>query len=62
MGRSAVTGRVEYVGYPGLTIGASAWTGHSGFEFCPLFDVPVSLIKADARYSRGRVDLRGEFT
>jgi len=61
LGRLAATGRVEYVGYPGLTIGASAWTGHSGFEFRPIFDVPVSLVEADARYSRGRVDLRGQF-
>ena len=61
MGRPAATGRVEYVGYPGLTVGASAWTGRSGFEFRPQFDVPVSLIEADARYSRGRVDLRGQF-
>ena len=61
MGRPAATARVEYVGYPGLTVGASAWTGRSGFEFRPLFDVPVSLIEADVRYSRGRVDLRGQF-
>ena len=64
MGRPAATGRVEYVGYPGLTVGASAWTGRSGFEFRPFrpqFDVPMTLIETDARYARGRVDLRGQF-
>ena len=61
MGRPAVTGRLEYVGYRGLTLGASAWTGRSGFEFRPRFDVPVSLAEADARYSRGRIELRGQF-
>ena len=61
MGRPAVTGRIEYVGYRGLTLGASAWTGRSGFEFRPRFDVPVSLVEADARYSRGPLELRGQF-
>jgi Mn-dependent DtxR family transcriptional regulator len=61
IGRPAVTGRVEYVGYRGLTVGASAWTGRSGFEFRPRFDVPVSLVEADARYSRGRFEARGQF-
>ena len=62
IGRPAVTGRVEYVGIRGLTVGASAWTGRSGFEFRPRFDVPVSLAEADARYSRGRVELRGQLS
>ncbi len=61
IGRPAVTGRVEYVGYRGLTLGASGWTGRSGFEFRPRFDVPVSLAEADARYSRGRFEARGQF-
>ena len=60
-GRPAVTGRVEYVGYRRLTVGASAWTGRSGFEFRPRFDVPVSLVEADARYSRGPLELRAQF-
>ena len=62
IGRPAVTGRVEYVGLRGLTLGASGWSGHSGFEFRPRFDVPVSLAEADARYSRGRLDLRGQLS
>jgi hypothetical protein len=61
VGRVAVTGRVEYVGRRGLTAGASFWSGRTGFEFRPRFDVPVALVEADARYSRGRVELRAEF-
>ena len=61
IGRPALTGRVEYVGQPGLTIGASFWTGRSGFEFRPRFEVPVTLGEADVRYSRDRLELRGQF-
>ena len=48
IGRPAFTGRLEFVGVRGLTAGASFWTGRSGFEFRPRFDVPVSLGEADA--------------
>jgi hypothetical protein len=61
IGRPAVTGRLEYVGHPGLTLGASAWSGRSGFEFRPRFDVPVRLAEADARYTRDRLELRAQF-
>jgi hypothetical protein len=61
IGRPATTGRLEYVAVPGLTIGASFWTGRSGFEFRPRFDVPVKLGEADVRYSRDRLELRGQF-
>ena len=61
IGRPAVTGRLEYIGLRGLTAGASFWTGRSGFEFRPRFDVPVSLGEADVRYSRDRLELRGQF-
>ncbi len=61
IGRAAMTGRAEYVGYRGLTVGASLWTGRSGFEFRPRFDVPVRIAEADVRYSRDRLDLRGQF-
>jgi hypothetical protein len=57
----AVTGRLEYVGYRGLTLGASVWTGRSGFEFRPVFDVPVRVIEADVRFSRDRLEVRGQF-
>ena len=45
----------------GLTAGASFWTGESGFEFRPVFDVPVRLFSADARYARRGMELRAEF-
>jgi len=61
VGRAALTGRVEYVGVRGLTAGASAWTGKSGFEFRPRFDVPVRVVEADARYAHRRLELRAQF-
>jgi hypothetical protein len=60
-GRIAVTGRVEFVGYRGLTLGAGVWSGRSGFEFRPRFDVPVTMLEADVRYARRRIELRGQF-
>jgi len=60
VGRVAVTGRVEYVGRRNLTLGASFWSGRSGFEFRPRFDVPVTVAAADGRYRRDRLELRGE--
>lgn len=59
--RVAATGRVEYVGLPGLTAGGSFWTGKSGFAFQPRFEVPVRLFEADARYARDRLELRAQF-
>ena len=61
VGRPATTGRLEFVGIRGLTAGASFWTGRSGFVFRPRFDVPVSVGEADVRYSRDRLELRGQF-
>jgi Mn-dependent DtxR family transcriptional regulator len=58
---AAVTGRLEYVGVRGLTLGVSGWTGQSGFQFQPLFNVPVSVAEADARLSRRGLELRGQF-
>jgi DtxR family transcriptional regulator, Mn-dependent transcriptional regulator len=62
VGRPAVTGRMEYVAVRGLTLGASGWSGGSGFQFRPVFDVPVSLAEVDGRYSRRRLELRGQFS
>jgi hypothetical protein len=61
VGRPAVTGRLEYAGIRGLTVGASVWTGQAGFAFRPRFEVPVTVAEADARYSRDRLELRGQF-
>jgi hypothetical protein len=60
-GRVATTGRLEYVGLRGLTLGTSGWSGPSGFEFRPRFDVPVRLAEADARFSRDRFEAKFEF-
>ena len=62
IGRPAVTGRIEYVALRGLTVGASGWSGKSGFQFRPEFDVPVSVAEFDGRYSRRRLELRGQFS
>jgi DtxR family transcriptional regulator, Mn-dependent transcriptional regulator len=62
IGRPAVTGRLEYVAVRGLTLGASGWSGRSGFQFRPTFDVPVAVAEIDARYARRRLELRGQFS
>ncbi len=62
IGRPAVTGRIEYVAQRGLTLGASGWSGKSGFQFRPEFDVPVSVAEFDGRYARRRLELRGQFS
>jgi len=59
--RPAFTGRLEYVGLRGLTVGSSFWTGSSGFAFQPRFDVPVHLVDADARYARGDFEARAQY-
>lgn len=56
----AYTGRVEWVGVPGLTLGASAWSGKSSF-LAPRLDVQVRVGEADVRYKRNRLEVRGEF-
>ena len=59
-GRVAGTARLEYAGLRGLTTGVSVWSGLSGFEFRPRFDVPVTVLEADARYSRDRFEARAQ--
>jgi hypothetical protein len=56
----AATGRAEYVGFPGLTVGASFWTGDSSFE-APRLDATVHVGEVDARYQRDRLELRTQF-
>jgi hypothetical protein len=56
----AYTGRVEYLGFRGLTLGASAWTGESSFE-TPRLDTTVTVGEVDARFRRERLELRGQF-
>jgi hypothetical protein len=56
----AYTGRLEYRGLRGLTLGGSFWTGESSFE-TPHLETGVTLGEVDARYRRDRLELRGQF-
>ena len=59
----AVTGRLEYR-RPGLTLGVSAWRGGAGFGLIRLdIETPtVAVSSVDARYRRGRHELRGQWS
>jgi hypothetical protein len=63
MSDPAVTGRLEYRRF-GLTAGASVWRGGSGFGFVRLDIEPptVAVASVDARYRRGRHELRGQWS
>ena len=54
----AGTGRVEYVGTPGLTLGASVWRGRTGFA-TPRVDSGLTLAEVDGRYRVGEAGIRG---
>jgi hypothetical protein len=57
----ALTGRLEHRGAtPGLVLGTSFWRGKTGFG-TPRFDSRVGLVEFDGRYTRGRLEARGEF-
>jgi hypothetical protein len=56
----AFTGRLEYLGVRGLTLGTSIWTGDSSFAV-PRLDTSVRVSELDARYRRNRLELRGQF-
>ncbi len=56
----AVTGRLEYVGFRGLTLGTSFWRGDSSVTLVRL-ETPTSMIAADARYRRGRFEGRAQY-
>ena len=56
----AFTARVEYIGVPDLTIGGALWTGDSSFSL-PRIDTTVRVGEVDARYHRGRLELRGQW-
>ncbi len=59
----AVTGRLEYR-RAGLTAGASLWRGGAGFGLIRLdIETPaVAVSSLDARYRRGRHELRGQWS
>lgn len=55
----AITGRLEYLGVRGLTLGVSGWSGRSSFS-APRLETTVRVAEADARYRRRRLELRGQ--
>jgi hypothetical protein len=59
----AITGRVEYRAR-GLTAGGSFWYGGAGFGLTRLdIETPaVGIASLDARYRRGRHELRGQYS
>ena len=57
---AAFTGRLEYHGLPGLSLGAGFWTGKTGFA-TPGINPRVNIFEFDGRGSVGRFDFRGEF-
>lgn len=59
----AITGRLEYR-RAGLTTGASIWHGGAGFGLIQLnIETPsVDVSSVDARYHRGRHELRGQWS
>jgi hypothetical protein len=60
MQNPAYTGRLEYHGFAGASLGASFWTGKTGFA-TPGINPRVSIFEFDGRASLGRIDIRGEF-
>ena len=56
----AYTGRLEYHGLPGLSVGSSYWIGNTGFNLADI-NPRVRLVEFDGRYSARRFDFRGQF-
>ena len=56
----AGTGRLEYVGSPGLVLGTSIWSGDTGFSELR-FDTSVTLVEFDGRYRLGELEARGQY-
>jgi hypothetical protein len=56
---ASFTGRIEYVGLPDVTLGASFWRGR-GHAFGTPLETGVRVLEADARFSRDRLELRGQ--
>ncbi len=56
----AKVARVEYAGTRRLTLGASIYSGHSGFDI-PGVNPRVTIGEFDGRYRFRRMDLRGLF-
>ena len=60
MRSAAFAGRVEYLGVPHVTFGASTWLGKGETDTRTL-STPVRVGEVDARYVRDRVELRAQF-
>jgi hypothetical protein len=58
--KMAWTGRVEYLGLGGLTVGGSVWRGDTGFRL-RRFDLPVTIVEADGRHRIGRFEHRAQY-
>src|SRR5262245_55380156 len=58
---AAFTGRAEYLGLRGLTVGGALWRGTSQLVGMPRLESTVTLGEVDARYRRNQLELRGEF-
>ncbi|MFN8008801.1 MAG: hypothetical protein U0V70_17605, partial [Terriglobia bacterium] len=56
----AAVGRMEYRGLPGLNLGASFWTGETGFSLRNTKG-QARIFEFDGRYRKGRFEGRGEF-
>lgn len=63
MRNAAFTGRVEYLGLPDLTLGASTWIGKANGDNPndPRLDTPVTVREVDARYTADRLELRAQY-
>ena len=56
----AGTGRLEYIGQPGLVLGTSFWSGDTGFRDLR-FDTSVTMVEFDGRYRLGELEVRGQY-
>ena len=63
MRNAAFAGRVEYLGVPDLTIGASTWIGKANGDNPDdtRLDTPVTVREVDARYTADRLELRAQY-
>jgi hypothetical protein len=61
MRNAAGAARVEYLGLPDFSFGASLWVGKGNTLDTPLLDTPVYLKEVDARYAGDRLELRAQF-
>jgi hypothetical protein len=62
MRNAAFTGRLEYLGIPDLSLGASIWAGKGNApDSASGLDTPVLVREVDARYTTDRVEVRAQF-